>query len=92
MVDLTPSIIPLIMNKTTTLLEKDIEYCIDYLELNDTQIGNLLRACEELGNISCEHFCEEFVVTDDNEDPIFDPDYLNINEVNRLYYNNIAEG
>ena len=77
------------MNKTTTLLEKDIEYCIDYLELNDTQIGNLLRACEELGNISWEHFCEEFVVTDDNEDPIFDPDYLNINEVNRLYYNNI---
>ena len=77
------------MNKTTTLLEKDISYCIDYLELNDTQIGNLLRACEELGNISCEHLFEEFVDTDDNEDPIFDPDYLNINEVNRLYYNNI---
>ncbi len=56
------------MNKTTTLLEKDISYCIDFLELNDNQIGDLLRACEQLGDISCEYFCEEFVVTDDNED------------------------
>ena len=34
----------------------------------------------------------QFAVGDDNEADIFDPDYLNINEVNRLYYNNISEG
>ena len=78
------------MNKTTTNLERDISYCIDFLELDDNQIGELLRACEQLGNISSEYFCEEFVCTDDNEDPIHDPDYLNINEVNRIYYNNIS--
>ena len=31
----------------------------------------------------------EFVCNDDIEDPIHDPDYLSINEVNRIYYNNI---
>jgi len=89
LVDLTPSIIPLIMNKTTTNLEKDISYCIDFLELNDNQIGDLLRACEQLGDIRCEYFMDEFVCNDDIEDPIHDPDYLSINEVNRIYYNNI---
>ena len=45
-------------NKCTTQLEKDIAYCIDELDLDDNRIGELLRACEELGNISCEYFCE----------------------------------
>ena len=74
----------------TTQIEKDIAFCIDELDLSNEQIGELLRACENLGNISCEYFCEEFVCTDNNEDPIHDPDYLNINEVNRIYYNNIS--
>ena len=74
----------------TKQLEKDIAYCIDILDLSHNQIGEILRACEDLGNISVEYFCEEFVCTDDNEDPIHDPDYLNINEVNRIYYNNIS--
>ena len=69
-------------NKCTTQLEKDIAYCIDELELDDNRIGELLRACEELGNISCEYFCEEFILVDDNgeaKDRWHDDDYLRIN-------------
>ena len=37
-------------------LEKDIAFCIDDCNLNDEQIGEMLRVCEELGGISCEYF------------------------------------
>ena len=72
----------------TSQLEKDIAFCIDYLELNDNQIGEMLRTCESLGNISVEYFCEEFIFTcedkDGNEDldalnRIHDDNYLKIN-------------
>ena len=45
----------------TNQLEKDIAYCIDILDLSNNQIGEILRACEQLGNISVEYFCEEFI-------------------------------
>ena len=71
------------MTKTQTQkLEKDIEYCIDYLNLNDTQIGEMLRCCEKLGNITVEYFCEEFIFECDTEEEIHrlhDDDYLRIN-------------
>ena len=76
------------MTTTATKLQKDIEFCIDELDLTNEQIGDLLRACENLSEISCEYFCEEFVVYDNTEEDIHDPEYLNINEVNRIYYNN----
>ena len=76
------------MTRTATKLQKDIEFCIDELDLTNEQIGDLLRACENLSEISCEYFCEEFVVDDNTEEDIHDPEYLNINEVNRIYYNN----
>ena len=41
--------------KATTQIEKDIAFCIDELNLDDYQIGELLRATEKLGNISCEY-------------------------------------
>ena len=66
----------------TTQLEKDIAFCIDELDLSNEQIGDLLRACENLGNISVEYFCEEFVFQSDTEedhDRLHDPDYLTIN-------------
>ena len=47
-----------------TRLEKDIEFCIEDLGLNDNQIGEMLRCCEQLGNISCEYLSEEFVFLD----------------------------
>ena len=66
----------------TTQLEKDIAFCIDELDLSNEQIGELLRACENLGNISCEYFCEEFVFQSDTEedhDRLHDVNYLTIN-------------
>ena len=74
------------MTTTSTKLQKDIEFCIDELDLSNEQIGELLRACENLSDISCEYFCEEFVVDDNIEEDIHDPEYLSIREVNRIYY------
>ena len=70
------------MSKVTTQIEKDIAYCIDCLDLSNEQIGEILRACEDLGNISVEYFCEEFIFDTGNSDDIerlHDPDYLTIN-------------
>ena len=63
-------------------LEKDIAYCIDILELTNNQIGEILRACEELGGISVEYFCEEFIFECDDMDELnrlHNDDYLTIN-------------
>ena len=62
-------------------LEKDIAYCIDILELTNNQIGEILRACEELGGISVEYFCEEFIFECDDMDELnrlHNDDYLTI--------------
>ena len=66
----------------TIQLEKDIAYCIDILDLSNNQIGEILRACEQLGNISVEYFCEEFIFqcdTDEELDLLNDDNYLTIN-------------
>ena len=76
------------MKKSNSHLEsikEDIAYCIDELNLDNEMIGELLRICEEVG-VSCEYFMDEFVCNDENSDPIHDPSYLNIREVNRIYY------
>ena len=68
--------------KATTQLEKDIAFCIDELNLANEQIGEILRACEKLGNISCEYFCEEFIFECDTEeelDRLHNDNYLKIN-------------
>ena len=73
----------------TQQMEKDIAYCIDILDLSNDQIGEILRACEQLGNISVEYFCEEFIFNTDNPDDIerlHDNEYLNIAEFNSLYW------
>ena len=70
------------MRTTNTQLEKDIAYCIDYLDLSDNQIGEMLRCCEQLGNITVEYFCEEFIFECDTEEEIHrlhDDNYLRIN-------------
>ena len=70
-------------------IQKDIEYCIDFLDLSDTQIGEILRCCERLGNISVEYFCEEFIFEGNSEEVErwHDDSYLNIAQFNALYYN-----
>ena len=67
--------------KTKKQIKKDIEYCVDYLELNDNQIGEMMRVCEKLGNIAVEYFCEEFIFECDNEEDVHrlhDDNYLKI--------------
>ena len=73
------------MKSNLKRIQNDIAFCIDELNLDDEMIGELLRICEDVG-VSCEYFMNEFVCTDDNEDPVHDPSYLNIREVNRIYY------
>ena len=63
-------------------MERDIAYCIDELNLTNDQIGEILRACEKLGNITVEYFCEEFIFecsTDEEIDRLHDNNYLKIN-------------
>ena len=70
------------MKTTNTQLEKDIAYCIDELDFDDNQIGEMLRVCEKLGNITVEYFCEEFIFECDNEEDVHrlhDDNYLQIN-------------
>ena len=70
-------------------LEKDIAFCIDEMNLADEEIGEMLRACEKLGGIGVEYFCEEFIFVNENgeaEMQWHDDDYLNIAEFNSLYW------
>ena len=63
-------------------MERDIAYCIDELNLTNEQIGEILRACERLGNITVEYFCEEFIFecnTDEEIDRLHNDNYLKIN-------------
>ena len=63
-------------------MERDIAYCIDELDLTNEQIGEILRACERLGNITVEYFCEEFIFecnTDEEIDRLHNDNYLKIN-------------
>ena len=73
----------------TEQMERDIAFCIDELDLSNEQIGEILRACEQLGNISVEYFCEEFIFDTGNPDDIerlHDNEFLNIAEFNSLYW------
>tara|TARA_R100000426_G_scaffold41455_1_gene32091 strand:- start:586 stop:822 length:237 start_codon:yes stop_codon:yes gene_type:complete len=78
------------MNKVDQL-QKDIAFCIDKCGMNDEQIGEFLRASEELG-IGCEYLAEEFIfqsiTMDEFERLHCDSDYLNIAEFNALYWEN----
>ncbi len=67
-------------SSTKQKVKKDIEYCIDYLDLNDNQIGEMLRCVEQLGNITVEYFCEEFIFEGEPEaiDRLHDDNYLKI--------------
>ena len=69
------------MNKADQL-QKDIAFCIDKCDMNDDQIGEFLRASEELG-IGCEYLAEEFIFESETQDEFHrlhcDDNYLKIN-------------
>jgi len=63
-----------------TQLEKNIAFCIDECEMDDEQIGDMLRAIEDLGLQSVEYFCEEFIfiVKGESISKYHNDDYLKI--------------
>ena len=70
------------MNSSSTQIETDIAWLQDNCEMNNEQCDDIINACEELGGISAEYFCEEFVfVTEDPDDipRLHDDNYLKIN-------------
>ena len=71
-----------------TQLEKDIAFCIDECNMDDEEIGDMLRACERLGGIAVEYFCEEFIFMTEDTDPMkyHNDEYLNIAEFNGMYW------
>ena len=77
------------------MLERNIAFCIDECNMDDEQIGDILRCIEREKISSVEHFFEEFVFIcyDENGDEdvdqlgkLHDPEYLNIAEFNALYW------
>ena len=82
----------------TVQLEKDIAFCIDELNLSNDEIGDILRACERLGGIAVEHFCEEFVFICEDENGeedldalnrVHDDDYLSLDWFNTIFHDYI---
>ena len=60
----------------------DIDFLVDIMGMNADDCDEILKACEDLGGISAEYFCEEFVfITEDPDDipRLHDDNYLRIN-------------
>ena len=70
-------------------IQNDLQFCLETLGLNDTQTDEILNCCDNLGAISVEYFCEEFIFDTGNPDDIerlHDNEHLNIAEFNSLYW------
>ena len=79
------------MNSSSTQIETDIAWLQDNCEMNNEQCDDIINACEELGGISAEYFCEEFVFIPDDSTPddierYHSDDYLNIAFFNALWW------
>ena len=76
------------MNSSTIQIEKDILFLQDICDMTNDQCDDIINACEDLGGISAEYFCEEFVFICEDENGeedidalhrVHDDDYLRIN-------------
>ena len=70
------------MNTPSNQIFTDIDFLVDVMGMNADDCDEILRACEDLGGISAEYFCEEFVfITEDPDDipRLHDDNYLRIN-------------
>ena len=57
----------------------DIDFLVDELGMNADECDEVLHACDELGGISAEYFCEEFIFETGDPDDIprlHDDNYL----------------
>ena len=65
------------MNSSTQQIETDILFLQDQCDMTNSQCDDIINACEELGGISAEYFCEEFVFICEDEDGNEDVEALN---------------
>tara|TARA_B100000131_G_C17551324_1_gene382738 strand:- start:104 stop:352 length:249 start_codon:yes stop_codon:yes gene_type:complete len=73
---------------STEQLEKNIAFCIDECDMDNEQVGEMLRAIETVDLKSVEYFCEEFVFVPDDCDDVMkyhDDDYFNLQEFNEFH-------
>ena len=56
------------MNNSTNQIFKDIDFLVDELGMSADQTNEILQACDELGGIGAEYFCEEFIFCPDESD------------------------
>ena len=69
------------MRTPSNQLFADIDFLVDELGMNANECDDVLHACDELGGISAEYFCEEFIFETgdpDDIDRLHDPNYLKI--------------
>ena len=76
------------MNTSSNQIFADIDFLVDEMGMDADSCDDILRACDDLGGIRAEYFCEEFVFICEDEDGnedlealnrIHDEDYLRIN-------------
>ena len=70
------------MRTPSNQLFADIDFLVDELGMNANECDDVLHACDELGGISAEYFCEEFIFETgdpDDIDRLHDSNYLKIN-------------
>ena len=65
------------MNSSTQQIETDILFLQDQCDMTNSQCDDIINACEDLGGISAEYFCEEFVFICEDEDGNEDVEALN---------------
>ena len=79
------------MNTSSNQNFTDIDFLVDEMGMDADSCDDILRACDDLGGISAEYFCEEFVFlpedsTPDDVDRLHDAEYLNIAHFNALWW------
>ena len=79
------------MNTPSNQIFTDIDFLVDEMGMGADSCDEVLQACDRLGGISAEYFCEEFVfvpddATPDDIDRYHNDEYLNIALFNALWW------
>ena len=57
------------MNNSASQLLHDVEWLEENLNIVGRECDEVLSACERLGGLSAEYFCEEFIFCPDESEP-----------------------
>ena len=82
---------PIPMNTPSNQIFTDIDFLVDERGMDAETCDEILQACDRLGGISAEYFCEEFVFVPDDSTPddidrYHNDEYLNIALFNALWW------